>query len=271
MSDHVSSGSDLNAPLGQLLEPISSKETRDVKPGLERKLSNLAISETNVVQKVNRMSKSQSSATCHRSKNMEVVKEYLISRVSSLVEKIKTCEEERNSILLEVKNLKTTANNSEACGIFEKTCQNLEEMLENLVVPIKNCGECETSKKEGQKIKCRYYNRGFCKYRENCKFFHSTVMCKTYLAEGTCNKVACYDRHPKVCKFWAGSSKGCPRNASCEFLHECIGNVKNHEKSNYHCDDCGLDQYKEYHRKVHTDASPYQQCNGEGEITNRGY
>ena len=44
MSDHVSSGSDLNAPLGQLLEPISSSETRDVKPGLERKSSNLAIS-----------------------------------------------------------------------------------------------------------------------------------------------------------------------------------------------------------------------------------
>ena len=44
LSDHVSSGSDLNAPLGQLLEPISSSETRDVKPGLERKSSNLAIS-----------------------------------------------------------------------------------------------------------------------------------------------------------------------------------------------------------------------------------
>ena len=44
LSDHVSSGSDLNAPLGQLLEPISSSETRDVKPGLERKSSNLGIS-----------------------------------------------------------------------------------------------------------------------------------------------------------------------------------------------------------------------------------
>ena len=48
MSDHVSSGSDLNAPLGQLLEPISSSETRDVKPGLERKSSNLAISGASV-------------------------------------------------------------------------------------------------------------------------------------------------------------------------------------------------------------------------------
>ena len=45
LSDHVSSGSDLNAPLGQLLEPISSSETRDVKPGLERKSSNLGISD----------------------------------------------------------------------------------------------------------------------------------------------------------------------------------------------------------------------------------
>ena len=44
LSGHVSSGSDLNAPLGQLLEPISSSETRDVKPGLERKSSNLGIS-----------------------------------------------------------------------------------------------------------------------------------------------------------------------------------------------------------------------------------
>ena len=51
MSDHVSSGSDLNAPLGQLLEPISSSETRDVKPGLERKSSNLAISEMEPIPK----------------------------------------------------------------------------------------------------------------------------------------------------------------------------------------------------------------------------
>ena len=48
LSDHVSSGSDLNAPLGQLLEPISSSETRDVKLELERKSSNLGISATYV-------------------------------------------------------------------------------------------------------------------------------------------------------------------------------------------------------------------------------
>ena len=48
-SGHVSSRADLNAPLGQLLEPISSSENRDVKPGLERKSSRLGISDIVII------------------------------------------------------------------------------------------------------------------------------------------------------------------------------------------------------------------------------
>ena len=43
-SDHVLRRANLNAPLGQLLEPISSSKTRDVKLELEQKSSNLGIS-----------------------------------------------------------------------------------------------------------------------------------------------------------------------------------------------------------------------------------
>ena len=43
-SDHVSSRANLNAPLGQLLEPILSSETHDVKLELEQKSNRLGIS-----------------------------------------------------------------------------------------------------------------------------------------------------------------------------------------------------------------------------------
>ena len=51
---------------------------------------------------------------------MEVVEEYLNSRLSSLIKRISECEKERKSILLEVTTFKNTAGNTEAGGLFGK-------------------------------------------------------------------------------------------------------------------------------------------------------
>ena len=67
--------------------------------------------------------------------------------------------------------------------------------------------------------KCRYYDRGYCKYKCDCNYFHSKNICKDYLENGKCENKSCMERHPKVCKFWLKSRAGCKRDAACDFLH----------------------------------------------------
>ena len=69
---------------------------------------------------------------------------------------------------------------------------------------------------KGAKI-CKYYNRGHCKYKMECRFRHSNQICKTHLEGGKCDKNVCQDRNPKVCKGWQGKS-GCSR-IGCDYLH----------------------------------------------------
>ena len=67
--------------------------------------------------------------------------------------------------------------------------------------------------------KCRYYDRGHCKYKRGCKYFHPRDICKYYLDNGKCMEKSCVDRHPKVCKFWSKSKAGCKRGQACDFIH----------------------------------------------------
>ena len=45
--------------------------------------------------------------------------------------------------------------------------------------------------------KCRYYNTGYCKYKQKCKFIHSNETCKNQQCDGK----GCSKRHPKACKW----------------------------------------------------------------------
>ena len=49
--------------------------------------------------------------------------------------------------------------------------------------------------------RCRYFNRGFCKYKNKCRFVHPNKICNIYLKNQTCNEKSCSDRHPKLCKW----------------------------------------------------------------------
>ena len=135
----------------------------------------------------------------------------------------------------------------------------------------------ETQKTRATKLrKCRYFNRGFCKYGVNCKFYHSPDICNDYLEEGICRKNYCTERHPKVCKYWGGNQNGCSRDSStCQYLHVVIGkdadskdkngtlnmNDEGHnEDVNVSCDQCVcasnkkhdlVAQTKSLHRDVH--------------------
>ena len=65
--------------------------------------------------------------------------------------------------------------------------------------------------------KCRYFNAGYCKYKEKCRFTHPKEVCPNHLS-GNCHEKDCKLRHPKPCK-WFNGGTGCRRNESCDFLH----------------------------------------------------
>ena len=57
---------------------------------------------------------------------------------------------------------------------------------------------------------CKFYNTGFCKYSDACRFRHAKENCS-----GKCDKRICEKRHPKPCKF----GKGCKRGQTCCYNH----------------------------------------------------
>ena len=75
----------------------------------------------------------------------------------------------------------------------------------------------ETKQKKKQ-LKCRYYNRGFCKAGEGCSFIHPNDVCQEYTLSGTCSSGrGCWKRHPNKCKYWLRGN--CWREDTCAYLH----------------------------------------------------
>ena len=68
----------------------------------------------------------------------------------------------------------------------------------------------EKKKVENMKKKCKYFNKGHCKIKSDCKFSHPNEICQIYLAGEKCDQKSCNNRHPKVCKWLQGRS-GCRR------------------------------------------------------------
>ena len=67
--------------------------------------------------------------------------------------------------------------------------------------------------------KCRFFNRGYCKYQDNCSYFHSNTICESYLKNGICDEKACLSRHPRQCRYWSTRAEGCQRENRCQYLH----------------------------------------------------
>ena len=61
-----------------------------------------------------------------------------------------------------------------------------------------------------EKLVCRHFQTGFCKFGESCKKQHVKENCQTK----TCLSKICKFRHPKPCKYFM-------RNQSCKFGNSC--------------------------------------------------
>ena len=91
-----------------------------------------------------------------------------------------------------------------------------------------------------QTRRCRYYNRGFCKFRDNCNFVHKTGICDKYLRDKICKQGNCDFRHPKPCKFEKNGDT-CTWGQNCLYLHKTTENLQtedllNPEEKTYSCD-----------------------------------
>ena len=117
--------------------------------------------------------------------------------------------------------------------VEEKEC----EKFLNLLRQYKLLKYNKNDKRRNQK--CRYFNRGFCKFGVDCAFYHPKDDCEHFMAGNHCTNSTCSKRHRQVCKFWE-SKKGCIRKTDCQYLHE---NAKTAKSATRHvfrekCDAC---------------------------------
>ena len=86
--------------------------------------------------------------------------------------------------------------------------------------------------------KCKYFNKGHCKYKIACRFSHPREVCELYLRGVKCYNKSCKSRHPKVCKWWQEIE--C-RRQDCSYLHvtlACDDDKGENAHKNYPCSGC---------------------------------
>jgi hypothetical protein len=98
-------------------------------------------------------------------------------------------------------------------SIIEVLDRELEVRTEELK---KHNDAVHLKQKETIKIICKHFNRGYCKRKSLCWYFHLTDICKIFLKDGKCSVKDCFSRHPNFCKF---QKQGCNRGSLCDYLH----------------------------------------------------
>ena len=61
---------------------------------------------------------------------------------------------------------------------------------------------------------CFYFDNGYCKYKNSCRFIHPEIECNNR----KCLRKYCEKRHPKVCRFFK-NQHGCKFQDRCSFKH----------------------------------------------------
>jgi hypothetical protein len=107
------------------------------------------------------------------------------------------------------------------------------------VIPPSTEKDSDDNKEVTEHKKCRYYDKGYCKYQKRCRYFHPLEICKTHLEKLKCKEKGCRGRHPKACK-WFQRDVGCKR-LNCEYLHVMLAKTENEatiKSKDYECAGC---------------------------------
>ena len=195
----------------------------------------------------------------------------------SLEEQVKTLQKHMGAILVTVRDLKasvdalkrkdTTKENKEikeimdaqiivdkVIGANKDAIKRIDEQIKQIVdnkLDTKTYHASDKAKEDGGKYgvedktrkKCRYYDRGFCKYNKKCRFSHQEGICQVYLKTLKCGLKECCQRHPKLCR-WDQGKGGCNKGEDCLYPHKeerlniNVDNVNTMGSEEYHCVSC---------------------------------
>ena len=170
---------------------------------------------------------------------------------STLEEQVKRLQKHMGAILVRVRDLKasvdalkkkdTTKENKEikeimdaqiivdkVIGANKDAIKRIDEEIKQIVdnmLDTKTYHASDKAKEDGGKYgvedktrkKCRYYDRGFCKYNKKCRFSHPEGICQDYLNTLKCGGKECCQIHPKLCR-WDQGKGGCNRGEDCLHL-----------------------------------------------------
>ena len=83
---------------------------------------------------------------------------------------------------------KAIAANSDAIGKIDKEIKNAENSNQSKVPKdmLDNKDDDNVANEHQKRKKCRYYNRGYCKYTNKCRFIHPREICSMYRESQKC-------------------------------------------------------------------------------------
>ena len=160
----------------------------------------------------------------------------LKSKVEALEQKDSENQKRECEIIFQKKEImdKAIAANSDAIMRIDKEIINLSKAKENISIRenleneiVEEVGVMDDPKDENgesvdeisfNKKKCRYYNGGYCKFKNKCRYYHPGSICQSWYGGKKCCQKECSCRHPKYCK-WNKEKRGC-RRQNCAYLHE---------------------------------------------------
>ena len=119
--------------------------------------------------------------------------EFLLKNKENIKKNIEDHEESRLTLLSEIDVLKKdlSLHHNDENIVKIKIFETMTNTLEGLKIFTNQDGNHSSLVR-----KCRYYNRGYCKFKENCHYLHSSSVCDTFLKDGIYRKTDCKERHP---------------------------------------------------------------------------
>ena len=134
-----------------------------------------------------------------------------MSQQLKVVEAIMTLELKRNNIIETINKIDYKLHDDD----LRQMKSNVENSsIINIIYQLKSNDHA----REDKIRKCRFNNRGYCKFKEKCKNVHAENVCEDFLQKEKCETKGCSLRHPKNCFYW-GKIEGCTRENLCKYLH----------------------------------------------------